>query len=212
MRAALGLVVAATLACGGDDAPVRWQVVEIGAMAHPRKAWGLPWDIGSDPDLRLTLSLDGQVIARCSGPDDAPIARCAVAADIDVDRAVRIDVLVVDRDVERDDRVGAAHGALTQPPTARTRVDLRPVGALDAAYAVIAPAPGPFAAHARALIGLGSGVAAGLLVAFGLRRRLVRDVEIPAPPVGPDELWGCAFCSAGNRGAQLRCHACGAAR
>lgn len=212
MRATIWVGVAAAVGCGGEDGARAWQVAEVGVVAQPRKAWGLPWDVGSDPDLRITLAIDGQVVARCDGPDDSTIARCRMTARLDVDRPARIEVVVVDRDLRSDDRVGAARGALAAPPTGRTRVDLTPAGSLASAYAVIAPVPGPFAAHAGALIGLGVGVGAGLLVAIGLRGQLIRVVQLPAAPLGPDDVWDCAYCKAENRGAVLRCHACGAAR
>lgn len=190
--------------------PGRYLVRAVGVSARPRKALGLPWDVGSPPDLRITIVIDGQPAGSCDGPGDQLIASCAPGLELDLAVGTRLELRVVDRDLRNDDEVG---GALAQDLLGAGRVDARialaTTGQLATAWIELTPAPSPYVRYRDRLVALAIGGLAGLGLVLGLRRRLVRIIELP---IGPDDEWPCRFCAATNRGPVLVCHKCGGAR
>jgi len=103
----LGLLVpGGTAHAAGNTVWLREVTVNIAET----KADGRQWDVGAlrEPDLKITVRVDGRVVSDCDVENDRFRGHCALDDDIEIGAGARIEVHVLDADLGSDDEIGIA--------------------------------------------------------------------------------------------------------
>jgi hypothetical protein len=146
--------------------PGTYRLKTLVAEAFPTTVRGKGWDDapGAEPDLEMTVSVDGKRVVRCKAANDQLEGRCTFEdddddAEIEIGTASRIELAVIDRDSIVDDPIGTATLDGSEAWGTGIEMQLVPKGRLKSASIMIARVPTWWDLHGTTVL-----VFAGLVV------------------------------------------------
>jgi hypothetical protein len=187
----------------------RYTLAEVVVEARPTNGKGQRWDdkTGPNPDLALTIRIDGKRVAACESTE-ALVARCRPGVEVTIVAGSTVEIEVVDDDPFDDDVVGTV---TLRDDTSRWGADvalpLQPAGRVASATIRFDHIPSWWELHRGHLTGGLAGVGVALLVLFGFRRSLLVPDPMPPPPPPPPR---CAHCAGLVAATDVTCGHCGA--